>query len=79
MRQRSVAAALALVTAAGVTDSHLAPSSPAIQGAQPDQLPTRTICGLPTAQQIVGRPVWEVECSTCLIASTAYWQMPSWA
>lgn len=76
---RRVAAALTLVTATGVRGSHLAPSSPAIPGANPDQLPSRTVCGLPTGQQILGRPVWEVECSACLISSTAYWQMPAWA
>ncbi len=79
MTPRNVAAALAMVTAAGSTGSHLAPSSPAIPGATPDQMPPRTVCGLPTGRQILGRPVWEVECSACLIASTAYWQMPSWA
>lgn len=79
MMRRGVAAALALVSAHGATGSHLAASSPAVPGANPDQLPARTVCGLPTGRQILGRPVWEVECSTCLLASTAYWQMPSWA
>lgn len=74
---RRVTAALTVVAATS-PGTHLAVTSPAIPGTSPDQPPARTICGLPITKPNPGQPVWEVECSACLISSTAFWQMPSW-
>lgn len=74
-----VTSALTVVTASTDTLTHLAPTSPAIPGTNPDQLPAGTVCGQPAGRLVPDRLVWEVDCSTCLIGSTPYWQMPSWA
>lgn len=79
IRTRSVAAALTVVTSTNTDTTHLAPTSPAIAGSSPDQLPTRTVCGQMVDHQVLGRPAWEVDCAPCLIGSSSYWQMPSWA
>lgn len=80
MMTSRVTGGLTLTTATtGGPGSHLAPSSPAIPGSCPDRLPTATVCGLPVSDLARGRPVWEVDCVACLLGSTSYWQMPSWA
>lgn len=77
MGARRVTAALSVV-AATIPGTHLSATSPAIPGTSPDERPTRTICGLPITQLLHRQPVWDVECTACLISSTAFWQMPSW-
>ena len=74
-----VTAALTVVTTPTTNVTHLVPTSPAIPGTSPDQLPTGTVCGQLAGRRVPDRLVWEVDCSTCLIGSTPYWQMPSWA
>lgn len=74
----SIIDALLVVTSPGSHHTHLCASSPAIAGTHPDQLPDRTVCGLPIGLRAITLPVSDVGCLACLVGSSRYLELPSW-
>lgn len=55
--------------------THLATSSPAIPGCRPGD--RDVLCGAAFATDSL-RPIVEVDCGDCLLASQPFWELPSW-
>lgn len=65
------------VTPVGGGTTHLVTASPALLGTRPDEIPTATLCGLPTGAPSPLHPA-EVECTRCLSRAPQFMALPTY-
>lgn len=56
--------------------THLVLISPAVHGSHPDELPPRTLCGLPVDERS-SQEIADVECRRCLLAAARFLDYPT--